>query len=463
MRRITGFVLLMLWAGLAVGADSSSLTARKHQASQQQQQLRQRIKVIQKDIDSRESDRDDVAQQLKASESAISTISRRLADLADQAAAIQADLHTIDQKTAVQQKQLAQRQDDLAKQLRAEYASGLSPWTALLSGNDPQQIGRDLNYLGYVSRARTDAVRAIRDVLETLGDLRKRSKEKASQLVQVTDQVTQQKAKLVKQKKEHKHVLASIDAKLAKQRAQAGRLSANEKQLGGLITRLDDAIAAQAEARRRAAAKRRAEAKRAAEAKRIAAEKQARAARQQAKEQAAQEQETRKRQQAAQQEAARQQQQRADQSRQQAERAHTQPRERVEPAGGFDGLHKGLPYPVNGDVQGRFGTSRPDGGVWRGIVLRAPTGTPVHVVADGRVVYANWLTGYGNIIIVDHGDKYLSIYAYNQSLLKHVGDIVHAGDTIATVGATGGQVEAGLYFEIRHNGAPVNPQLWLKR
>jgi septal ring factor EnvC (AmiA/AmiB activator) len=127
------------------------------------------------------------------------------------------------------------------------------------------------------------------------------------------------------------------------------------------------------------------------------------------------------------------------------------------------GLPKQVPAPVKGEVQGKFGAQRPDGGLWRGIVLRAPEGTPVHAVAAGRVVYANWLAGFGNIMIVDHGAKYLSVYAYNQSLLKQVGDMVQAGDTIAAVGATGGQVEPGLYFEIRHQGTPVNPLLWLSR
>jgi septal ring factor EnvC (AmiA/AmiB activator) len=79
------------------------------------------------------------------------------------------------------------------------------------------------------------------------------------------------------------------------------------------------------------------------------------------------------------------------------------------------------------------------------------------------VVYSNWLNGFGNIIIMDHGAKYLSVYAYNQALLKQVGETVAAGDAIATVGATGGQVESGLYFEIRHHGTPVNPLLWLRR
>ncbi len=130
------------------------------------------------------------------------------------------------------------------------------------------------------------------------------------------------------------------------------------------------------------------------------------------------------------------------------------------PAGGFPGIAKGLPKPVNGEIQGRFGTQRPDGGVWRGIVLRAKTGTAVHAVADGQVVYADWLAGFGNLIIVDHGKQYLSIYGYNETLLKGVGDLVAAGETLAKVGATGGQVEPGLYFELRHKSKPINPLLW---
>src|SRR5690606_15458706 len=140
------------------------------------------------------------------------------------------------------------------------------------------------------------------------------------------------------------------------------------------------------------------------------------------------------------------------------------PSVRSEPAGGFQGLGKGNPYPVPGNnILGQFGAERPEGGLWRGIVLRAPEGSPITAIAAGRVVYANWLGGFGNIMIVDHGAKYLSVYAYTQSLLKRVGDIVGPGDTIATVGATGGQVEPGLYFEIRHQGVPVNPLLWLRR
>jgi septal ring factor EnvC (AmiA/AmiB activator) len=90
-------------------------------------------------------------------------------------------------------------------------------------------------------------------------------------------------------------------------------------------------------------------------------------------------------------------------------------------------------------------------------LLRATEGASVQVVAAGTVVYANWLRGFGNLIIVDHGQQYLSVYAYNQSLLKQVGDTVKTGETIALAGSTGGQVDSALYFEIRHRGSAVDP------
>jgi septal ring factor EnvC (AmiA/AmiB activator) len=121
------------------------------------------------------------------------------------------------------------------------------------------------------------------------------------------------------------------------------------------------------------------------------------------------------------------------------------------------GLKPGLRWPVKGKVMARFGTDRPEGGVWRGVLLRATEGASVQVVAAGTVVYANWLRGFGNLIIVDHGQQYLSVYAYNQSLLKQVGDTVKTGETIALAGSTGGQVDSALYFEIRHRGSAVDP------
>src|SRR5690606_30141582 len=128
----------------------------------------------------------------------------------------------------------------------------------------------------------------------------------------------------------------------------------------------------------------------------------------------------------------------------------------------LNGLSKGLPHPVKGEIQGRFGMERPEGGTWRGIVLRAAEGARVSAVAPGRAVYAGWLGCVGCLVIVDHGDKCLRVYACDQALRKQVGDYVRPGGAIATVGASGGQVEPGLYFGTRHGGTPVKPLLWLK-
>ena len=94
--------------------------------------------------------------------------------------------------------------------------------------------------------------------------------------------------------------------------------------------------------------------------------------------------------------------------------------------------------------------------------IKAAEGADVKAVAGGRVVFANWMRGFGNLIIVDHGSQYLSIYGNNQSLLKQVGDTVKAGDPIASAGSTGGNEESGLYFELRHLGQAFDPASWIK-
>jgi septal ring factor EnvC (AmiA/AmiB activator) len=129
-------------------------------------------------------------------------------------------------------------------------------------------------------------------------------------------------------------------------------------------------------------------------------------------------------------------------------------------SGQFEKLRGRLRLPVRGDVVGRFGSPRGEGGSWRGVFIRAGEGTTVHAVAPGKVVFADWLRGFGNLVIVDHGSQYLSIYGNNQSILKHVGDSISSGDVIANVGATGGQSESGLYFELRFRGAPFDPLKW---
>lgn len=123
-----------------------------------------------------------------------------------------------------------------------------------------------------------------------------------------------------------------------------------------------------------------------------------------------------------------------------------------------------LTWPARGEVQKRFGQSRNAGKLrWNGVLIGNSEGNTVYAVAPGRVAYADWLRGYGLLIIIDHGDGYMSLYGHNQGLLKEVGDWVQADEAIAEVGSSGGRDEAGLYFEIRHNGTPTNPATWCGR
>lgn len=120
-----------------------------------------------------------------------------------------------------------------------------------------------------------------------------------------------------------------------------------------------------------------------------------------------------------------------------------------------------LPWPVKGKVQKLYGKARQRSDLkWNGVRILAREGRTVRAIARGRVAYADWLRGYGLLLILDHGDGYMSLYGQNQSLFKEVGDWVEAGEPIATVGRSGGQAQSALYFEIRHNGKPTNPLRW---
>ena len=130
----------------------------------------------------------------------------------------------------------------------------------------------------------------------------------------------------------------------------------------------------------------------------------------------------------------------------------------------FEQLKGKLALPVKGEVSNKFGSTRPDSTVlWKGLFLRAAANQPVKAVAAGRVVFADWLRGFGNLLILDHGKGYMSLYGNNETLYKQVGDVLRGGDTIAAVGNSGGNEESGLYFELRHEGQPMDPMKWISR
>ena len=128
----------------------------------------------------------------------------------------------------------------------------------------------------------------------------------------------------------------------------------------------------------------------------------------------------------------------------------------------FLSLKGKLPLPVKGTISNKYGSKRTDSPVlWRGLFIKAAASQTVYAIAAGRVIYADWLRGFGNLLIIDHGNSYMSLYGNNESLLKQVGDELQGGDTIAAIGNSGGNENYGLYFEHRYEGKPQDPAKWI--
>ncbi|MDT8408631.1 MAG: peptidoglycan DD-metalloendopeptidase family protein [Wenzhouxiangellaceae bacterium] len=129
----------------------------------------------------------------------------------------------------------------------------------------------------------------------------------------------------------------------------------------------------------------------------------------------------------------------------------------------FAELRGALSMPIQAPVTAGFSDARNNELSWQGWLISASVGDPVTAVGYGRIAYADWLRGYGMMVIIDHGDGFMTLYGRNQSLLAEVGDWVGPGEIIALAGNSGGGSEPGLYFQLRHNGRPIDPASWIAR
>lgn len=129
----------------------------------------------------------------------------------------------------------------------------------------------------------------------------------------------------------------------------------------------------------------------------------------------------------------------------------------------FSKMKKKLPWPTPGYLSKLYGSDKVGGVKWDGVLITAPEGRNVAAIHHGKVAYADWLRGYGLLLIIDHGEGYMTLYGHNQSLFKETGDTVEAGEVIALVGNSGGQKNPGLYFSLRNKGKPKNPKVWCKK
>ena len=399
-------------------------------------QLRGQIESLRKGVAAAEGKRSNAADQLKDVEQDISRTQRDLHNLGNQRDKLQATLKELGRQSHELQSRLNNQQAQLERMVYRQYLQGKpDSLRLLLNGDDSSQMARDLHYLAIIGHARSQLFDQTEDSLQRKQTLATDTQQRAAELAAIEAKQKEQRDKLLAQHEQRKRVLETISAKIAEQRREIGSLQRDEKQLTQVIERLDRIIAAQAA---QAAAKAAQEAKAAQAAKAAAARERNGTARKPEGGAGS-----------------------ASASRPAAPEIINETLPQATPAGDFARQKGDLRLPVRGQVSNRFGSARQEGNKWKGLFIRANPGGEVKAIAAGRIVFADWMRGFGNIVIVDHGSAYLSIYGNNEALLKQNGDAVRGGDTIATVGNSGGNPESGLYFELRHQGQPLDPLKWI--
>jgi murein hydrolase activator len=425
----------MLGFGASALAQKTSADAEKKRL----EELRGRIEELQRNVAKSEESRTEAADALKTTEKAISEVNRNLTQLNLQQ-------NTIGQSLAETQKSIDANRVDVAKQqnlldrvIRHQYMHGSADALRLvLDGQDVAKVERELQYFGYVSKSRALLIAKLKQTLTNLAELEARARVKKDELA--ANAIEQQKARAAidEERVARQKLLNRIAGDISKGRSEIGRLKRDEDRLSKLVDQITKELIRSA-ARRAEQMRERARAQERAKELEKELEK-----------------------------------------KQQAKSYIRKPESRVEPVApampvdsvadagfvglAFESLRGKLKLPARGELAGRFGTPRENGSLtWKGIFIKTESGQSVRAVADGQVVFADWLRGFGNLLILDHGNGYMSLYGNNESLLKSVGENTRAGENIASVGSTGGALESGVYFELRHEGKPFDPMKWIGR
>lgn len=415
MRVMDDVIKLLTRVGLLAGALflSPSLQAADNPDLNK---VREQIQQKQQEIKSQKKDLDQLHQQLQQDEAAVTALAKRLQGSQRKLKATRTQLEALAAQGRELTAQLKRQERLLAEQLDHAYRMGNSDYLKLLlNQQDPVAVGRALDYYGYFNQARLDAIAALKKTQQKLAENRRQTTQTSHQLTSLVKTQQEDQASLQQKQLQRENTVNEIKKSLVDDQQQLAKLRAAEQRMQRKIE----------EARKRLIAER----------KRKKAEAVARArakAREQGRSEAVAE--------------------------EQASAAIAQ------------GDHKGLgkerghlPWPLQGPQIRRFGEHRSGEVTWKGILIGGSEGVPVSAIADGDVVFADWLEGFGNVLVIDHGSGYLSLYGNNSTLLKASGDSVRRGESVARVGNSGGQPQTGLYFEIRWQGKPVNPTSWLGR
>ncbi|QLJ14697.1 murein hydrolase activator EnvC [Pseudomonas putida] len=423
---------------------SPAFADERAQTQQQLDATRQDIAELKKTLGKLQEEKAGVQKDLKATETDIGNLEKQVEALQQELKKTEGELERLDTEKKKLQSARVEQQRLIAIQARSAYQNnGREEYLKLLlNQQNPEKFARTLTYYDYLSKARLEQLRTFNETLRQLANVEQEISSQQQQLLAQRTDLDSRRQALETERAKRQQVLAKLNSDVKDRDQKLQAREQDQADLAKVLKTIEETLARQA---------REAE-------------------------------EARKKALLAQQEAEKRRQQEALAAAAARDRAR-EPAEPVEPpkkarttlgpmvssdganyGGAFSAARGKLPWPVNGRLLARFGDARGSDAraKWDGVMISANPGTQVRAVHGGRVVFADWLRGAGLLVILDHGNGYLSLYGHNQSLLKNAGDIVKAGEAISTVGDSGGQDAAGLYFAIRQQGRPADPSQWCR-
>ena len=409
---VFGFVMFTVFL-----SPMQSVAANKNAMSKEDlSALQLRIAELKEKLNVTQGAQKDAADELKESEQAISEANKKLYDITRQQQQNQKILKQLGNQSDTINGTLAQQQALLSKQLYHQYMHGQQSYAErMLQNNHPSALARDLHYYSYIANARAKMIEEMRGTLNKVAELNNKTAEALAETVALKQKQIEERRTLEQQKREKHTVVKSLNKQITAQRSEIKKLTRDEKRLSQLVTRLAKIIPP---TRKKVTQSTKKSAHNTVETSETQTTKTIVATN------------------------------------------NTLPSNEFNDTS-FASLKGKLKLPVRGNVTNRFGSNREDSGIsWKGLFISASEGAEVKSVANGRIVFADWLRGFGNLVIVDHGGGYMSLYGNNQAALKQVGDAVSAGDTIASVGNSGGNETHGVYYELRRQSRPFDPLSW---
>jgi murein hydrolase activator len=389
--------------------------------AKEREAVRKKLDQLKKNISETTSERKKVINAIEQLEERLNESKNKLVQLDKERAEYETDIRDLIQQEVEVERDLAATEKRLARVLRNQYQRNeVNPTQAWLSGKSASEAARESYWFERVSQAEKELADRQEKQSEKLHRIRTGLETKQDKLEKTIERQKQRERELAGQREERKQLEQDLNSKLKDQELQQSRLERDEKRMTNVINQLTAAIEA---------------------AKRKSAEERAKAQKT-VKDITATTAEKRK-----------------------AEKTLSLPAPVVPDSGDFAQNKGRLRLPVQGTITGRFGSTRAGDGTgpsWKGIFIVSGAGEKVQAAGSGRVVFAEWLRGFGEIVIIDHGDQFLSVYGNNSKLLKSAGEVVKSGEVIAEVGNSSGNLETGLYFELRYRGQPFDPLSWTK-